>query len=85
MISRNLTPDKTGMPAGGHALAEFLQIMTSGRDYDNLHPICNPAQLKQIEAGPPRPHLHSHFTRQHTRRRSSASHAMADVLENDPI
>jgi hypothetical protein len=51
MITRNLTPDKTGMPAGGHTLSEFLQIMTSGRDYDNLHPICNPAQLKQIEAG----------------------------------
>jgi hypothetical protein len=51
IIARNLTPDKTGLPEGGHTLAEFLQIMTIGTDYDNLHPTCTPAQLAQIEAG----------------------------------
>jgi hypothetical protein len=51
IIARNLTPDKTGMPEGGHTLSEFLQIMTSGRDYDNLHPTCTPAQVAQIVAG----------------------------------
>jgi hypothetical protein len=51
MIARNLTPDKTGLPAGGHTLSEFLQMMTSGRDYDNLHPTCTPGQLAQIQAG----------------------------------
>ena len=40
IISRNLTPDKTGLPEGGHTFAEFLQIMRTGADLDNLHPAC---------------------------------------------
>lgn len=40
IISRNLTPDKTGLPEGGHTFAEFLQIMTTGVDLDHLHPTC---------------------------------------------
>ena len=36
IISRNLTPDKTGMP--GHTLAQFMQILRTGVDLDHLHP-----------------------------------------------
>ena len=41
IISRNLTPDKTGMPEGGHTFQEFRTIMRTGKDYDHLHPTCN--------------------------------------------
>lgn len=40
IISRNLTPDKTGRPEGGHTFAEFHQIMRTGVDLDHLHPTC---------------------------------------------
>ena len=40
IISRNLTPDKTGRAAGGHTYAEFVQIMRTGTDFDHLHPTC---------------------------------------------
>jgi len=40
IISRNLTPDKTGLPAGGHTFGEFVQIMRTGVDLDHLHPTC---------------------------------------------
>ena len=40
IISRNLTPDKTGMPEGGRPFSEFLQIMRTGADLDHLHPTC---------------------------------------------
>jgi hypothetical protein len=39
IISRNLTPDKTGQPEG-HTLAQFIQIMRTGIDLDNAHPTC---------------------------------------------
>src|SRR6266567_756236 len=38
IISRNLTPDKTGLPEGGHTFPEFLQILRTGVDMDHLHP-----------------------------------------------
>jgi hypothetical protein len=41
IIARNLTPDKTGMPEGGHTLAEFKQIIRTGMDFDHLHPTCS--------------------------------------------
>jgi hypothetical protein len=41
IISRNLTPDKTGRPEGGHTFAEFLQIIRHGKDFDHLHPNCS--------------------------------------------
>jgi len=50
MITRNLTPDNTGRPEGGHTLSEFKQIMRTGIDFDHIHPICTAAQLAQIEA-----------------------------------
>jgi hypothetical protein len=43
IVSRNLTPDKTGMPEGGHSFADFVQIMRAGVDLDHLHPTCTGA------------------------------------------
>ncbi len=43
IISRNLTPDKTGRPEGGHTFQEFLEIMRRGVDFDHLHPTCSSA------------------------------------------
>lgn len=43
IISRNLTPDKTGRPEGGHTFDEFVQIMRTGIDMDHLHPTCTGA------------------------------------------
>jgi hypothetical protein len=40
IIARNLTPDKTGKAAGGHTLKEFITIIRTGKDFDNLHPTC---------------------------------------------
>jgi hypothetical protein len=40
IISRNLTPDKTGRAEGGRTLSEFKQIMRTGIDLDKLHPTC---------------------------------------------
>ena len=40
IITRNLTPDKTGLPEGGHTFAEFVLIMRTGKDFDQLHPTC---------------------------------------------
>ena len=40
IISRNLTPDKTGMPEGGRTFEEFRQIIRTGVDLDNVHPNC---------------------------------------------
>ena len=43
IISRNLTPDKTGRPEGGRTLEQFKEIMRTGKDFDNLHPTCTSA------------------------------------------
>lgn len=40
IFSRNLTPDITGMPVGGRSLSDFMQIMRTGVDLDQLHPNC---------------------------------------------
>ncbi len=40
IVSRNLTPDKTGLPEGGRTFAEFLAIMRTGVDLDHAHPNC---------------------------------------------
>lgn len=44
IVSRNLTPDKTGRPAGGRPFAEFLQILRTGIDLDHAHPNCSPTR-----------------------------------------
>ena len=41
IVSRNLTPDKTGLPEGGRTFPEFLQIIKTGVDLDHLHPPCS--------------------------------------------
>ena len=38
--SRNLTPDITGRPEGGHTFEEFKTIMRTGKDFDHIHPPC---------------------------------------------
>jgi len=43
IISRNLTPDKTGRPEGGNTLEQFKQILRTGIDFDHLHPTCTAA------------------------------------------
>lgn len=40
IISRNLTPDKTGLPEGGETFEDFELIMRTGVDLDHLHPTC---------------------------------------------
>jgi hypothetical protein len=40
IITRNLTPDYTGNPAGGIDLPTFINILRTGHDYDSLHPNC---------------------------------------------
>jgi|GEM_PF-336288 len=40
IISRNLTPDKTGLPLGGDTFEEFSQIIRTGVDMDHVHPTC---------------------------------------------
>ena len=42
IVSRNLTPDKTGMPEG-HTLSDFMLIMKTGIDLDHAHPTCTGA------------------------------------------
>lgn len=44
IISRNLTPDSTGMAVGGDTFDKFLQTIRTGLDPDKVHPTC---------AGPP--------------------------------
>jgi len=41
IVSRNLTPDRTGRPAGGLTLAQFEHILRTGEDLDHLHPNCS--------------------------------------------
>lgn len=39
IVSRNLTPDKNGLPEG-HTFQDFLTILRTGVDMDNVHPTC---------------------------------------------
>jgi hypothetical protein len=41
IVSRNLTPDKTGSPEGGRTFEEFRFIMQTGTDLDRLHLNCS--------------------------------------------
>lgn len=51
IISRNLTPDRNGLPEGGHTLSQFKQIFKSGTDFDHIHPTCTAAQVAAIMGG----------------------------------
>jgi hypothetical protein len=44
IVSRNLTPDKTGLPEGGRSFAEFREILRTGVDLDHLHLPCSSTQ-----------------------------------------
>lgn len=44
IVSRNLTPDWTGLPAGGRTFDQFREILKTGVDLDHLHPTCSPGQ-----------------------------------------
>ena len=52
IISRNLTPDKTGMPAGGLTFDEFHQVLRTGADLDHLHPSCSSGQTTDCLPAP---------------------------------
>jgi hypothetical protein len=41
IVSRNLTPDRTGRPAGGLTFSQFIHILRTGEDHDHLHPNCS--------------------------------------------
>jgi hypothetical protein len=51
IITRNLTPNKAGLPEGGHTLAQFMQIFRTGIDFDHIHPTCTAGQIAAIEGG----------------------------------
>ena len=40
IISRNLTPDASGLPEGGNTLDQFVAIIRTGVDPDHRHPPC---------------------------------------------
>jgi len=40
IITRNLTPNKYGLPEGGKTLAQFMQVLRTGVDQDHIHPTC---------------------------------------------
>jgi cytochrome c553 len=41
IVSRNLTPDRSGKPAGGLSFGEFREVLRTGIDLDHLHPNCS--------------------------------------------
>lgn len=41
IVSRNLTPDRTGRPVGGMSFSEFREVLRTGVDLDHLHPNCS--------------------------------------------
>jgi hypothetical protein len=51
IISRNLTPDKTGIPVGG--FSEFFDSVRKGIDPDHLHPNCNGTTITDNCFNPP--------------------------------
>lgn len=53
IISRNLTPDKTGRPEGGRSYAEFRKILKTGIDLDHQHPTCANGVVNESCVPPP--------------------------------
>lgn len=51
IVSRNLTPDKNGVPAAGMTFDQFTQVLKNGTDFDHIHPVCTSDQMAQINAG----------------------------------
>lgn len=53
IFSRNLTPDTSGLPEGGHTLQEFITIIRTGHDFDNAHLPCPALGAMGCIASPP--------------------------------
>lgn len=51
IISRNLTPDKTGQAEGGRTLQQFMETLRTGHDLDQIHPTCKSASDPNVAAG----------------------------------
>ena len=51
IVSRNLTPDSTGVPVGG--FGEFFDSVRNGIDPDHLHPNCNGTTITSNCFNPP--------------------------------
>jgi hypothetical protein len=41
IVSRNLTPDRSGRPVGGMSFPEFEAVLRTGVDQDHAHPNCS--------------------------------------------
>jgi hypothetical protein len=41
LVSRNLTPDKSGLAVGGMSYSDFINLMRTGADGRKLHPNCS--------------------------------------------
>jgi hypothetical protein len=52
IVSRNLTPDKTGRPEGGRSFEEFREIMRTGIDLDLVHPPCSASRTMNCLPAP---------------------------------
>jgi len=66
IISRNLTPDKSGLPIGGDTFEEFRHTIRTGVDPDQLHPMLPPpfnGALLQIMPWPAYQHMTDHDLR----------------------
>jgi hypothetical protein len=53
IISRNLTPDSSGLPEQGASFGEFVDNMRFGIDHDHLHPNCNGTTITTNCFNPP--------------------------------
>jgi hypothetical protein len=53
IISRNLTPDASGLPEGGNTFEQFVAIMRTGVDPDHRHPACTGAPNAGCIPSPP--------------------------------
>ena len=53
IISRNLTPDSSGLPEQGASFGEFFDSMRKGIDHDHLHPNCNGTTITTNCFNPP--------------------------------
>jgi hypothetical protein len=53
IVSRNLTPDHTGLPEGGADFAEFFDTIRRGLDHDHAHPNCNGTTITNNCFNPP--------------------------------
>jgi hypothetical protein len=52
IVSRNLTPDRYGLPEGGHNLAQFTDILRNGIDLDRIHQNCSAAITNNCAEAP---------------------------------